>query len=154
MPDCRCRLISGPTSFCRKIQRVIGAEVYWKSTDGLALGKSAGKDCCAYNVNSITGALTSTETIAAGSHPVIHPSGKFAYVVNSGSNDVSTYSVDSTTGALASTGTIAAGSDPTSIAIHPSGKFAYVTNSGSNDVWAYSVDTAAGALALIGSTGT
>jgi len=26
---------------------VIGAEVYWKSTGGLALGKSAGRDCCA-----------------------------------------------------------------------------------------------------------
>jgi len=36
-----------PACFCRKIQCVIGAEVYWKSTGGSALGKSAAKhDSC------------------------------------------------------------------------------------------------------------
>ena len=36
----------------------------------------------------------------------VHPSGKFAYVTNSGSNDVSMYSIDAATGALTLIGTI------------------------------------------------
>jgi YVTN family beta-propeller protein len=84
----------------------------------------------------------------------VDPSGKFAYVTNSGSNDVSMYTINATTGVLTSGGTIAAGSTPTSIAIHPSGKFAYVTNAGSNDVSMYKIDTTTGALTLIGTIGT
>jgi YVTN family beta-propeller protein len=42
-------------------------------------------------------------TVATGTYPTsiaVHPSGKFAYVTNSGSNDVSTYSIDGATGVL------------------------------------------------------
>jgi len=84
----------------------------------------------------------------------VDPTGKFAYVPNSGSNDVSMYTINATTGALTSIGTMAAGSTPTSIAIHPSGKFAYVTNSASNDVSMYSIDAATGVLTLMGTIGT
>ena len=84
----------------------------------------------------------------------VDPAGKFAYVVNLGSNDVSMYTINSTTGVLMSKGTIAAGQVPTSIAVHPSGKFAYVTNSESNEVSIYSIDGATGALTLIGTIGT
>ena len=62
-----------------------------------------------YTINVITGALTSIGTIAAGSGPTsiaIHPSDKFAYVTNSGSNDVTMYSIDTATGALTRIGTI------------------------------------------------
>ena len=82
------------------------------------------------------------------------PTGKFAYVANSGSNDVSMYTINAATGVLSSIGAIAAGLSPSSIAIHPSGKFAYVTNSGSNNVSMYSIDAATGALVLMGTTGT
>ena len=61
-----------------------------------------------YTINATTGALTSTGMIAARSNPTsiaIHPSGKFAYVTNSGSNDVSMYSIDAATGALTLIGT-------------------------------------------------
>jgi YVTN family beta-propeller protein len=84
----------------------------------------------------------------------IHPSGKFAYVTNSGSNSVSMYTINATTGDLTPIGTIATEQSPTSIAIHPSGKFAYVTNSGSNSVSMYSVDGSTGTLSLIGTIGT
>jgi 6-phosphogluconolactonase len=85
----------------------------------------------------------------------IHPSGKFAYVTNSGSNDVSMYIVvNATTGALMAMGTIGAGSSPTSIAIHPSGKFAYLTNSDSNNVSMYNIDGVTGILKLIGTIGS
>ena len=59
---------------------------------------------------------------------VVHPSGKFAYVANCGSNDVSMYTINATTGALTSIGTIAAGTSPVSMAVDPAGKFAYVAN--------------------------
>ena len=49
-----------PACFCRKVQRVIRAEVYWKSTGDSGLGKSAGKcrsrrdgvtapECCSWH---------------------------------------------------------------------------------------------------------
>jgi len=106
-----------------------------------------------YAINAMTGALTSTGTIAAGEDPVavaVAPAGRFAYVANSGSDDVSMYTIDATTGAFASMGTIAAGTDPVSVAVDPAGKFVYVTNNGSNDVSMYTINNAAGSLTLIG----
>jgi 6-phosphogluconolactonase len=47
--------------------------------------------------------------IATGLSPTsiaIHPSGKFAYVTNSGLNSVSMYSIDGATGTLTLIGTI------------------------------------------------
>jgi YVTN family beta-propeller protein len=117
-----------------------------------------------YTINATTGALTSTGTIN-GNCPglcfpasvVVDPSGKFAYVANSGwnvansgSNDVSMYTIDATTGALTSIGSIAAGADPASVAVDSSGKFAYVANSGSNDVSMYTINATTGALTSIG----
>ena len=106
-----------------------------------------------YAINATTGALASTGTIAAGTDPAfvaVDPSGKFAYVTNSGSNDVSMYTIDATTGALTAMGTIAAGTDPVWVAVDPAGKFAYVTNSGSNNVSMYTINSTAGSLTLIG----
>jgi len=110
-----------------------------------------------YAINATTGALASIGTIAAGTAPVsiaMDPSGKFAYVTNSGSNDISMYAIDAATGALTSVGTIAAGTTPVSVAVDPSGKFAYVTNSGSNDVSMYTMNSTTGSLTLIGSITT
>jgi YVTN family beta-propeller protein len=62
-----------------------------------------------YTINITTGPLTFIGTIAAGAAPssvAVHPSGKFAYVTNSGSNDVSMYTIDAGTGALTLIGTI------------------------------------------------
>jgi YVTN family beta-propeller protein len=110
-----------------------------------------------YTINPSNGVLTSTGTLAAGTDPSsvgVDPTGRFAYVTNSGSNNVSTYSIDAATGVLTATGTIAAGLTPSSVAIHPSGKFAYVTNSGSNDVSMYIVVNATtGALMAMGTIG-
>lgn len=108
-----------------------------------------------FTINATTGALTSIGTVAAGTQPVsvvVDPTGKFAYVTNSGSNDVSMYTIKATTGALTSIGTtIAAGASPASVAVDPTGKFAYVVNSGSNDVSMYTINATTGALT---STGT
>ena len=109
-----------------------------------------------YRINA-DGSLVSVGTIAealAGTISVaVHPSGKFAYVANSGfknSNTISMYTIDATTGALTSIGTVA-GENPGSVAVHPSGKFAYVANVGSsNSISMYAIDAATGALTSIG----
>jgi 6-phosphogluconolactonase (cycloisomerase 2 family) len=106
-----------------------------------------------YTINATTGALTAIGTIAAGTNPVsaaMDPSGKFAYVTNSGSNDVSMYTIDATTGTLTLMGTTAAGTDAVSIALDPSGKFAYVTNFGSNNVSMFTINSSTGSLTPIG----
>ncbi|MGC2049059.1 MAG: beta-propeller fold lactonase family protein [Gallionella sp.] len=113
-------------------------------------------------------------SIATGTTPVkiaIHPSGKFAYVVNKISNRISAYSIDTdpnsvTFGALARIDTDggAAGNQttiptrltPVAIAIHPDGEFAYVANAsdGNGSVSVYSIDIVSGALTAIDATGS
>ncbi len=74
----------------------------------------------------------------------VDPSGKFAYVANSGSSNVSAYTINATTGALTAVpgSPFAAGTTPVSVTVDPSGKFAYVANSGSDTVSAYTIDPA------------
>jgi 6-phosphogluconolactonase (cycloisomerase 2 family) len=107
----------------------------------------------AYAINANSGALTSVGTIPAGTDPASvaeDPTGKIAYVTNSGSNDVSIYTINTTNGALTSVGTVATGTKPVSVAVDPTGKFACVANSGSNDVSMYTIDGTTGALTSIG----
>jgi YVTN family beta-propeller protein len=106
-----------------------------------------------YTINASTGALTSIGTIPAGTDPTSvaeDPTGKFAYVTNSGSNDISMFTINTSTGALTSTGMIAAGTSPASVAVDPMGKFAYVVNSGSNDVSMYTISATTGVLTSMG----
>jgi len=106
-----------------------------------------------YTINAATGALSPIGTIIAGTNPAsvtVDPTGKFAYVANSGSNDVSMYTINVTTGALTSIGLMGAGSGPAAAAVDPAGRFAYVANSGSNDVWMYTINATTGALTSMG----
>jgi 6-phosphogluconolactonase len=72
-----------------------------------------------YAIDATNGTLTSIGApVTTGLQPAsvtVHPSGRFLYVANTGSNDVSGYTIDSNTGALTSIGTVAAGSYPVSI---------------------------------------
>jgi 6-phosphogluconolactonase (cycloisomerase 2 family) len=106
---------------------------------------------------SPAGALTpvSGSPFAADSLPssvTVDPSGKFAYVVNRGSNDVSAFTIDlsinPTAGALTPVlgSPFATGAIPRSVAVDPSGRFAYVANSNSNNVSAFTINSATGAL--------
>ncbi len=92
----------------------------------------------------------------------VDPTGKFAYVANTGcpsafNGNVSMYSIDATTGALASIGPPADSNDEGghSVTVDPFGKFAYVANWGEGDtagsVSAYTINATTGALT---STGT
>jgi len=129
-----------------------------------------------YNIE-VNGALTamtdvdagtpnSQSIISTGPSPAaikIHPSGKFAYVANSGggfdpaANSISAYSIDGSSGALAKIDTDAAvgtqyfiktKETPRAIAFHPGGGYAYVANYTSGNVTLYSIN-ALGALAEI-----
>ncbi len=87
-------------------------------------------------VSATPGKLTKVNAVAAGNTPVaiaVHPSGKFAYVVNEVSNSISAYSI-ANDGTLApiyaspTAPTITAGDIPVAIAIDPAGTYAYVAN--------------------------
>jgi YVTN family beta-propeller protein len=128
-----------------------------------------------YTVNPATGALASigppVSTYGYGVSPAgsltVDPSGKFAYVTNSGNywddadGSVSMYTIDATTGALTSTGTINGTCPglcfPSAVVVDPSGKFAYVANGGANggvsapsNVAMYTINATTGALTSIG----
>ena len=118
-----------------------------------------------YALDAVTGAISGPiDTQPANANPitaVVHPSGKFVYVVNeqrfgTTTGNISVYSIDATTGHLTPRGTSAdlLGPPATAIAFTPSGRFAFVTYipapTGSttffNTVDAFSVDPSTGAL--------
>ncbi len=91
-----------------------------------------------YRLDSATGNISGpTDTMPVNGNPVsvvVHPTGKFIYVVNevrfgSSIGNVSAFSIDNATGALTSQGTVAdlGGTPATALAFVPSGEFAYVT---------------------------
>ena len=122
-----------------------------------------------YTINPTDGTLTSAgPPVTTGDFDAdsvaVDPSGKFAYVANSGGGNtagsVSMYAINGTSGILTPTGTIQApctsgpGScSPSSLAVHPSGKFVYIANEGGftpTSVSMYAIDTTTGVLGLIG----
>jgi 6-phosphogluconolactonase (cycloisomerase 2 family) len=120
-----------------------------------------------YQLDPVTGAVTGpTDTKPINGNPisvVVHPTGKFVYVVNevrfgTPVGNLSAFSIDSATGALTSMGTTAdsGGAPATALAFVPSGEFAYVTylhavaTPGGNTLWdsvaTYSVNPISGLL--------
>jgi 6-phosphogluconolactonase len=113
-----------------------------------------------YKIDPSTGVLTEItgSPFTAGSNPfsvAVDPSGKFAYVANSGSDSVSGYTINPSTGVLTEiTGSpfsVPTGSQPVSVAVDPSGKFVYVANhaSGSDSVSGFTIAPGTGALTAI-----
>ena len=103
-----------------------------------------------YTVNLKTGQLRNSGYVLAGSFPLattVDPSGKFAYVVDGGSNSILAYTVNASTGSLAPiAGSYATGSGPVSATIDPSGQFLYIANQNSNNISAYTINSDNGAL--------
>ncbi len=109
-----------------------------------------------FRIDPATGTLTQIGSVAAaaGTYPyriTVHPTGKFAYVLDSASNNISAFSVDAM-GALTSIGTaVATGINPYSLTVDLSGRFAYVasydhTNVVSGAISGYRIDTNTGIL--------
>jgi YVTN family beta-propeller protein len=126
-----------------------------------------------YTINPTTGALASigppVTTYGYGVYAesvTVDPSGKFAYVTDSGDvydygngadGNVAMYTIDVKTGALTSTGTINGNCPglclPSSVVVDPSGKFAYVAYGDGivpNGVAIYTINATTGALTSIG----
>jgi 6-phosphogluconolactonase (cycloisomerase 2 family) len=129
-----------------------------------------------YSIDRISGALAVVDadgstsgtqaSIASGDNPksvAIHPSGKFAYVVNQANvftnGTLSAYSIDTTSGALtaidadgATAGaqaSIATGVFPYTVTVDPLGRFAYVANNNDNTISAYTIEQTTGALTAL-----
>jgi 6-phosphogluconolactonase (cycloisomerase 2 family) len=95
------------------------------------------------------GSLSLANTLTTGSElkassVAVHPSGRFAYVTNMGSNSVTGVSLTCCQSAPVPGSPFPTGTSPVSVAIEPLGRFLYVANSGSNNISAYSIDPSTG----------
>lgn len=116
-------------------------------------------DIVAYREDPNSGVLTqlSGSPISAGSAVealALHPSGKYLYAANSGSNNISLYTVSSTGGLTEATSRTNAGTAPTLLAMDKGGTFLYAANSGSFDISAYSIGSDGKLTAIPQSSGT
>lgn len=111
-------------------------------------------------VNPTTGVLTAsgfTNSNAANA-VVVHPSGSYLYVANSGSfanSSISQFSIDNSTGALTLVGQpITLPSAPRKLAIDANGAFLYATSTGGNFVSSFAIAATTGNLTAAGTAST
>ncbi|HTM39425.1 MAG TPA: beta-propeller fold lactonase family protein, partial [Terriglobales bacterium] len=112
----------------------------------------------AYRVDNSSGLLTAIpgSPYTAGVFPTsitVHPSGKFAYVANTGEGDISLFLINAATGALREIlPRIPAGTNPTSLAVRADGNELFVANSGSGTISVFSISSGnANVIAISGS---
>jgi 6-phosphogluconolactonase (cycloisomerase 2 family) len=124
--------------------------------DVLYVVSPSGDEITSYDVDVVGSRLTERTSYPTGSRPsaiAIEPSGKFAYISNSGSNDVSILRMRcasvNTCGEPEVAAAIAAGMQPADIVVDPTGRFVYTANSGSDDISGYQIDPASGMLTPI-----
>jgi uncharacterized protein (TIGR03437 family) len=105
-----------------------------------------------YLMDSSTGGLTPIPgmPVKTGTSPVqalIHPSGKFLYVLDSGSGDLALYAISSPSGALSVIGCPHCDAlSPSGMAIDPAGQLLFVTNLEPGTVTTYTVNPLTGEL--------
>ena len=94
-------------------------------------------------------------------HFVLHPSGKFAYVVAEMQSTVTALSLDANSGAMQRMQTLSTlpkgfsgENDDAEIQIHPSGKFLYASNRGHDSIATFAVDPLRGTLTLVDNVST
>jgi 6-phosphogluconolactonase (cycloisomerase 2 family) len=106
----------------------------------------------AFSIDLTAGTLTANgKSVASGTTPsamVLAPSGKAAFIANSGTNDISAYSVQSDGTLTAASGTRAAGMTPLSMAMDSAGSFLFVANQG------LQADPASGTISVFAVQGT
>ena len=108
-------------------------------------------DIVAYREDPNSGVLTqlSGSPISAGAAVealALHPSGKYLYAANSGSNNISLYTISGTGGLTEVTPRQPAGTSPTLMVIDAAGTFLYVANPGSNDISVFAISSSSGQL--------
>jgi 6-phosphogluconolactonase len=94
-------------------------------------------------------------------HLVLHPSGRYAYVLTELSSSVAMFAWNSTTGSLVQRQTLStlplgttASNSTAEIAVHPTGRFVYASNRGHDSIAVFSVDARTGRLTALGHTST
>jgi 6-phosphogluconolactonase len=119
-----------------------------------------------YSFDSAMGSLTLNDKAAAtpakagpGAGPrhfVLHPNGRFAYVINEMQSSVSVFRYDGADGILHPLQTIstvpkdfAGHNDDAEIQVHPSGKFLYASNRGHDSIAVFAIDADKGTLTVI-----
>jgi 6-phosphogluconolactonase len=121
-----------------------------------------------YKFDSAKGSLTPNDPpfakVEAGAGPrhfVLHPGGKFAYVVAEMGHTVTVFSNDGASGKLQPIQTVPTlpkdfkgRNDDAEIQIHPSGKFLYASNRGEDTIVVYSIDATKGTLTQVASVPT
>lgn len=112
---------------------------------------AGGGQIVAYREDPNAGVLTQLagSPIAAGQAVeslVIHPTGKYLYAANSGSNNISLYTISSTGGLTEVTPRTVTGTSPTLLVMDAGGNFLYAANTGSFDISVYSINASSGAL--------
>jgi 6-phosphogluconolactonase (cycloisomerase 2 family) len=89
----------------------------------------------------------------SGAEIALHPSGRFLYGSNRGSETVTGYRIDRPTGKLSVIGYATQGiSGPTNFAIDPSGRWLYVNSQTGNDIVQFDIDAGTGQLTPSGRT--
>ena len=116
-----------------------------------------------YKYDTAKGSLTPNSPpfakLDAGAGPrhfVLHPSGKFAYVVAEMASTVTAFSVDLNKGTLQRLQTVSTlpkdfsgDNDDAEIQIHPSGKFLYASNRGHDSIAVFAIEPQKGTLTQI-----
>jgi 6-phosphogluconolactonase len=118
-----------------------------------------------YRFDADRGTLTANDPPSASVEPgagprhfAIHPSGRFAYVINEIACTVTAFTRDPKNGALTTMQTITTlpsgqsvqkGYSTAEIMVHPSGKFLYGSNRGHDSIVAFAIDPKSGRLTYI-----
>ena len=116
----------------------------------------AASQLAVFREDPFSGVLTqlsqSPYTVGSGAQSVvIHPSGKFLYVANSGQgeNDVSLFDIGSDGTVSEVSPRTSVGTLPFLLAMDPAGSYLYVANALSNNISVFSIDASKGILAPI-----
>ncbi|HET7216579.1 MAG TPA: lactonase family protein [Vicinamibacterales bacterium] len=118
-----------------------------------------------YGFDPATGVLTAnappSAAVAPGSGPrhlALHPSGRFAYVINELLLTVTAFTRDASSGGLTSLQTIStlppgtasnASVSTAEVQVHPSGKFLYASNRGHDSITVFALDENTGRLTYV-----
>lgn len=102
--------------------------------------------------------------VASGAGPrqlVMHPNGKFAYLINELNSTITAYAYDTDNGTLRELQTLPTlpadfkeHSSCAEVQIHPSGRFLYGSNRGHNSIVIYAIDQVKGTMTLVGHEST
>jgi len=115
----------------------------------------ADKTVSVFLVDNANGRLRPRGYVVSGASPravAVHPSGKFFYTINGGTDNVSAHAISSTGLVTAVTDPPFSPSnadDPTAVAVSPDGRFLFVASRISNNVSVLSINQTTGALAEI-----